>query len=249
MKRGRLEKGLVVMSKNSGMFTVDSDEGSATEVVITFHNTGHTRVASRYWVKRGEVSDPTAPDVCGVGYDSMKYGYKKTHQRSHLKCYSVWKDMIRRCYDDKHKASYKCYEDVYCCEDWKDFQEFAKWFYSNYKEGYELDKDLLKINNREYSPETCAFLPRSLNLFLVHTRGKDSVGVFFNERSGSYSAYCCDGKGKSINLGTVRDEKAAHLLYKEYKESLAKRLADEYFGKGMITEDVRDALYAFTVDA
>jgi hypothetical protein len=186
------------------------------------------------------------PCCYGVGFDSGKYGHRKTFNRIKLKPYSVWRDMIKRCYHQPYKDKNPSYQEVTCCESWKDYQEFAEWFVYNYQQGYELDKDVLVDGNQVYSPETCAFIPRALNLFKVHTRGKSNVGVCKSHCG--FTAYCNNGFGKTVNLGSSDSEQGATLLYKEYKESLAKKLADDYFSRGAIDIRVRDALYSFTIN-
>lgn len=111
--------------------------------------------------------------VYGVGYNSAKReGFPTKSNGKILKCYDAWRRMLQRCYDIQYKIDHPTYEGVVCCDDWKDYQNFAKWFYekSNYQEGFELDKDLLLIDNKMYSPKTCCFLPKEVNKTLS-TRG------------------------------------------------------------------------------
>jgi hypothetical protein len=65
------------------------------------------------------------------------------------------------------------YQDVFVCEEWHNFQVFAKWFYENYYkilgEIMNLDKDIIKKGNKIYGPEYCAFVPQTINKLLVKT--------------------------------------------------------------------------------
>ena len=185
--------------------------------------------------------DHLKPSTYGVGYDTGKYGFKKTHQRIHTKVYSVWKDMIFRCYSEKARD---CYRDCTVDPKWHDFQEFAKWFTERYQEGFELDKDILVNGNTVYSERTCCLVPKNLNLFKVHTKGKKYTGVVQNKH-GSYTTYCNNGKGETINLGTRSDIDSAFKLYKDYKENLAKTLARDYKSIDGFDERVYKALIDF----
>lgn len=82
----------------------------------------------------------------------------KFGRHSHREAYSVWYNMLRRCYDKANK-DFKYYSDVAVCIEWHDFQVFAQWFYDNRIVGYHLDKDKLSAPGcRMYSPSTCCFL-------------------------------------------------------------------------------------------
>lgn len=115
--------------------------------------------------------------VYGVGYNSaIRKGIPVKDGEKISKCYDVWRRMLQRCYDPQYKIDHPTYVGVGCCEDWKDYQNFAKWFYttSNFHSGFELDKDLLVQGNKIYSPETCCFLPSEINKTLS-TKGSVST--------------------------------------------------------------------------
>jgi hypothetical protein len=98
----------------------------------------------------------------GVGFNSHKYGYITSKHGRDTKAYSQWHSMIQRCYN-----GHVNYLDCTVCEEWLDFQEFAKWHevtYPNDGLAVELDKDIKVPGNRVYSPETCLFVTRAENL-------------------------------------------------------------------------------------
>ncbi|MGL4453317.1 MAG: hypothetical protein ACRCXT_14290 [Paraclostridium sp.] len=78
-----------------------------------------------------------------------------------LKSYSVWCDMLRRCYDSKCR-NYKWYgaKGIIVCDDWLLFSNFKKWYDENYIDGYVLDKDVKcrDLDSKIYSPENCSFI-------------------------------------------------------------------------------------------
>lgn len=74
--------------------------------------------------------------------------------------------MMNRCYGDKHKYSQYSYKGCTVCEEWHNYQNFAKWYEDNYyncEEELELDKDIIIYGNKLYSPETCLFVPKLVN--------------------------------------------------------------------------------------
>lgn len=168
------------------------------------------------------------------------------------KCYNVWKDMLRRGYSNSYKDKRPTYKDVTVCEEWFDYQSFAGWFYKNYKEGYQLDKDLIKKGNKVYCPEFCRFIPHDLNSLLVNTVGSSRnynlpLGVCWTKGRGKYTAWCNNGEGKTVNLGSRDTAGEAFNLYKVYKENLIKEKACNYYIKGVIDDILYESLLGYEV--
>ena len=117
--------------------------------------------------------------VLGKGiYRKGKYSFGK--KGNPTKEYSVWLSMLTRCYNSRFLKNNETYIGCEVCDEWLEFQNFAEWFHQNYKDGYQLDKDLLTKGNKIYSPETCCFVPQEINLLLVrrqNRRGKYPIGV------------------------------------------------------------------------
>ena len=86
--------------------------------------------------------------------------------------YRAWSGMAVRCSSVKERARRQTYDGVFCCEEWKLFSIFREWMLSQIWEGLELDKDILVFGNREYGPETCAFVPSYINCLLL---GSDAI--------------------------------------------------------------------------
>lgn len=95
--------------------------------------------------------------VYGVGFDSGGT-FIKTKGRAHTKVYSTWKSMLMRCYSENYHVKFPTYIDCYVCDEWLDFQVFAKWFCGNYVTGMQLDKDIKVDGNKIYGPEFCVFV-------------------------------------------------------------------------------------------
>ena len=76
------------------------------------------------------------------------------------------------------------YKDVTCCKDWLLFSNFKRWMEQQDWEGKELDKGIIVYGNKMYSPETCAFVSRTTNSFVLENgtaRGKCPLGVYWDK--------------------------------------------------------------------
>lgn len=83
--------------------------------------------------------------------------------------YSVWNGMISRCKTGgAFQRNQPNYIGVTVNKSWLEFNTFAKWYTSQegYVEGWDIDKDFLSTETREYGPDTCILLPRDVNLQL-----------------------------------------------------------------------------------
>ncbi len=141
-------------------------------VRAVFVNTGFEIKRSSHGIRLGQVRDKMIPSVCGVGFlGSGKYTVTK-HGKLTL-WYRKWHSMLSRCYLYSQFSKRKGYEDCYVCEEWHNFQNFAKWVEVNYpKDGsnYELDKDIKIKGNKVYSPNTCLFVSKFENISEAITR-------------------------------------------------------------------------------
>ena len=191
--------------------------------------------------------------VYEVGFNSGGFYPIMESPNVKSKCYNVWKDMLRRGYSKSYKDKRPTYKDVTVCEEWFDYQSFAEWFYNNHKEGYQLDKDLIKRGNKVYCPEFCRFIPHDLNSLLVNTAGSSRnynlpLGVCWSKDRDKYTAWCNNGEGKTVNLGSRDTAVEAFNLYKTYKENLIKEKACNYHTKGVIDDTLYESLLVYEVD-
>ena len=204
----------------------------------------HTRYQA---FKEGQIKCPYEPRHYGVGYiGDGEYNFK-----NHLHCYNTWIHMLSRCYSDIYQAKRPSYIGCEVCDEWLNYQNFAEWYYDNYyeleNEIMNLDKDILYKYNKIYSPETCIFVPQSINSLFIKSdaiRGELPIGV--SKRSNKYQARCCDGTRNRVCLGMYDTPEEAFYAYKEYKERLIKEIADNY--KNEIPVDLYEAMYKYEVD-
>ena len=196
-------------------------------------------------IKNGEVKNPNTPIVYGIGYSSIG----KYSQKEHRSAYRKWQGMLERCYSEKYQIKRPTYIGCSVSEDWFNFQVFANWFYdetNGYKEGYQLDKDILKKGNKIYSPETCCFVPQEINTLLVKNdskRGNLLIGV---RKNGNGFQARLNINGDTKIIGTYSTQEQAFLVYKEEKESYIKYLADKI--KDNISPKVYNALINYIVE-
>lgn len=194
--------------------------------------------------KIGQIKNKNTPVVCGVGY----FGYGDYSEKNNLICYGAWKGMISRCYHVNSASKNPTYSDCSVHPDWHNFQVFAKWFYNNYKDGFQLDKDILFKGNRVYSAKNCCFVPKDINVLFTSgkkIRGNNYIGVFRTKNNKKYSAQISINS-KNIYLGTFSTEIDAFLEYKKEKEKNIKIVANKH--KSNIIPECYNALMNWTID-
>lgn len=184
----------------------------------------------------------------GVGYFDLENVGEMTPLK--IKARSYWRAMLQRCYDKKFLEKHPTYQGCYVCEEWLTFSNFLKWFEKNYKEGYELDKDLLSgKENKIYSPETCCFLPHELNGLICRCNGlrRDGLPIGVRKNNRSYSAELRKTM-KTVKVGHFPTIEEAFNAYKEAKEAYIKELAQKHFDSGNINKKVYDAFINYKVE-
>ena len=187
-------------------------------------------------------------------YKSRDKNGKKT------KCYNTWKHMLTRVYNKKYKEKHPTYENCTICEEWLNFQNFAKWYEENYYEvegqRMHLDKDILIKGNKMYSSETCVFVPQRINeLFTKNNRirGDYPIGITYHKRDKVLDVRCSiydnnTHSKKLVNIKRLPLDKPflAFTYYKNFKENYIKEVADEY--KDRIPKELYDAMYRYEVE-
>ena len=191
--------------------------------------------------------------VYGFGINDYDGNVKYDHV--HIPSYHTWVEMLKRCLSDVFKNLHNTYNDCACCDEWRSFKTFKKWFddpSNGYKDGYCLDKDILVKGNKIYSPDTCCFVPNEINILLCKsnkTRGKMPVGVTERKMVNGYKyAAYLNENGKRRHLGTFNTPEEAFQSYKSAKEAHIKEVATQYFNDGKITKKVYDALMKYEVE-
>ena len=149
---------------------------SALEIVVKFVGTGFSTVTNAGNIRQGSVKDPYVPSTFGVGF--LGFGkHKANSRRMRSTAYVCWHNMIKRCYCKKYQEKQPWYSGCSVVKSWHNFQNFAEWYYDNYVDGFELDKDIKVFGNKVYSPEFCQFVPPQVNRshkssYTLRARGK-----------------------------------------------------------------------------
>ena len=230
--------GKILKSKNSGDFKIVKYNNSRN-VEIQFLNTGFEMVVQLTNIKSGSVKDPYSPSVYGVGILGTKYPISEGG-RDTKEC-ALWKNMLKRCYNDDCKKKQPTYEDCEASENFKYYEYFYEWCHSQIGFGndgngnpFQLDKDLLVKGNKVYSENTCVFIPREVNSLLIKreaSRGEYLIGVCWCSKDKAFIAQVRKNKGKREWLGYFKTEIEAFNAYKTAKESFVKEQAEKWKGK------------------
>ena len=169
----------------------------------------------------------------GVGVNDADYAVRPVVNGVKLMdpAYQSWVSMLKRAYDQKFHEKQPTYSDVTVCKDWHSFSVFRDWWLENYREGWQLDKDILAPGNREYGPDVCIYVPQRLNNFTIDRRagrGELPIGVSFCKQTGKYRSHCCNPiTGKQDSIGRFATPEAAYVAWLKYKLALADKLKSE----------------------
>lgn len=152
--------------------------------------------------------------VYGVGINDAQWDGRG---RSDDHRYRTWSRMLGRCYSPGYLALYPTYQDCSVDPDWLRFSNFKKWMDAQRWQGMVLDKDLLVLGNKIYSPETCLFIPAWINSLLANLSTKNRelpMGVHMHGKSflAKYKSF-----GKTINIGSFDIPEHAHIAYRTHR--------------------------------
>lgn len=158
---------------------------------------------------------------CAVNDSTRQISWQEQGKRKICPVFTLWRNMLRRCYDPRSWVKHPTYEAVEVAEEWLRFSSFESWVkMQNWDEKSQLDKDLLG-DGLLYGPDTCCFIPRELNSALQPARGVYMLGVSYQEQSTSrpYIARVQNGP-RRIFLGNFETEDAAHRAWQTAKAGI-----------------------------
>lgn len=221
-------------------------------VKVMFYEPAFVTTCETGDLRKGKVKNPLYPNVCGVGYIGIgEYSSKD------VRAYCLWLSMLKRSYSEDFKTRFPSYKNVTVCEDWHNFQNFAKWCYSqpllNAKDdkghSYHLDKDILSKGNKIYSPETCCFVPREINnLYMEYTKnyGKVTTRVSVSNNGDKFKARIMI-LGKNVNLGQYDTMEEAVNSYNTAKKEHMSDVIQKWSGKidEKVTKELVNTLLSF----
>lgn len=164
--------------------------------------------------------------VCGVGINDADYPVTWHEKQKRCKCpyYRVWENMLYRCYGKNSKS---CYNSITVCTEWLTFSMFKAWMENQDWRGNVLDKDL--FNGKEYSPESCVFLPSEINEFIAESSNNTLLnGVHYDKARSKFKTEPRNPlTGKRI-FKRFDSEIEAHNFWKRVKKDIAEELVEVY---------------------
>lgn len=168
--------------------------------------------------------------IYGIGINDADYQVDLRLGGLRVRCpyFTTWSNMLKRCYNKKTLMKNSTYDNTNVCFEWLTFSNFKTWMETQNWEGRELDKDLLG-DGKLYSPETCVFVDRLTNCFLLDCkkrRGQYKLGVDIYKPNGKFRARCSNPFTNTVeHLGYFFSEDDAHNQWKKRKKELAIQLA------------------------
>jgi len=235
-----------------------TNEGYAFEVIskistknrlIRFLEGGYEKIVDTKSILTMQIKNPFHRSIEGIGYFGVG-DYKGTDETGKSSAmYYSWRDMIRRCY--VKSESNRNYVNVTVCDDWHNFQNFAK-FYVDTKPSikgidFRLDKDLLQngVENKVYSPSSVVWIPKEINSFLTNNQPRHNIsgyiGVSENTgKKGYWRAQINDyDTGKYICIKyDCKSKEEAYELYKEYRAKNAEKVKVYLRSLNYLSEDI-----------
>lgn len=126
----------------------------------------------------------------------------------------LWRNMIDRCYNEKHPA-YKNYgaKGVIVCDEWKTLDGFietidkvAGWEYSAFINGeLALDKDRVKSGNKVYAPELCCFVTKEENNRIKPNQQRIVIATSPSGEQYEFSNQSLFAKQHNLRQSTIAD--------------------------------------------
>ena len=142
--------------------------------------------------------------------------------------YKYWQAMFGRCYNQATQNNQPTYKGCTVHEDWHLYSKFKDWVLTQDWVGKHLDKDILIEGNKIYSPDTCVFVNKLTNSFIINPsryKGVRKTGV--TQVDSKYVAFCNDPfKRYKDYLGTFKMEDEAHEAWRSKKLEYAHEVVE-----------------------
>lgn len=161
--------------------------------------------------------------VYGVGINDADYPVQYSTNGVRVSCpfYKRWLNVLERTQSNNRTPAYK---DCTIEPSWLKFSNFKKWMEQQDWQNKDLDKDLLIPNNKHYGPDTCLFVPRSINGLLVKSKKtKTFIGVY--KHNNKFKARC-SVENRSIYIGTYPTREEAAHAYNVFKSNHLRSVAE-----------------------
>ena len=185
----------------------------------------HQALVKLYSIRLGKIANPYAPTVKGMGYLGVgKYNVKEGGMQT--VAYTRWKYIVTRSYGANPTTT--------MCDEWLNYQVFAKWFNDIFITIPESVNTrlvgTLDINQvAHYSPNTAHVVPVAVSSFLVAIKDKKNVGISpsIGKHQTNYSVTVSTDKGY-CNMGTYVTKEEAQEVYNRCVEKVISNIADTH---------------------
>lgn len=163
--------------------------------------------------------------VRGVGVNDAPF-----HTTVKVKSYQKWLNIFGRCYGSNH-PKHELYAGCTVDPQWHSFMTFKEWFDLHDREGWHLDKDLLKPGNRVYGPDHCVMIPAYINDGITRLNAKGWTFSTDCKRKKPYQVVVC-----GVKMGRYATEDEAHEAWKTGRKAHIQTMINRY-----LLEDKPDA--------
>ena len=230
---------MVRLNKNLDFNIFDYKELEKYGVEYSFTSTG----------KKRDEAEGDNTKIYGHGFSSepIKGEVRKN------KIYKAWISILRECYGKSKEVK----KNFTICDEWLDFVNFRKWYQDNYYESDEerviLTRNLIKLDNTHYSPETCIFAPQRI-VAAMRTNFQKSydingeplpLGITYKKDTRKYNL-SVTYDDKHINVACSNCVEDLLPLARMAKEKELRRIAELY--KSKIPERLYNAILNFDFD-
>lgn len=190
--------------------------------------------------KSGQIKNPYDKCLYGVGaIGDGKFKVKVETNGEYTQEYTAWVNMLKRCYYKRDNAANKAYlEKCVVCDEWLNFQNFAKW-YVNHKydvnERLHVDKDIKNPCSKIYAPENCILVPQRINMLFMNKLNKRGLPNGITKYKNGYLS-----KYNEEELGVYQTIDDAYKVYACRKKAEIISIANEY--KNIIPYEIYNLL-------
>ena len=245
VKKG--EEGSIYKTNQCGELIILQYE-SALKVHVKFLETGYETTARISNIVDGKVKDLLTKTVYGEGVLGEKV-FKVDGK--YPKTFWLWRNMLKRCYDQTTQKAYKCYEGCTVSDSFKYYPYFKEWCEKQIgfnNEDWQLDKDILGESSKTYSEDVCAFVPREINCLNSWNKNNTQDDILGVSHAGYLNKYKTSVRvnNSSKHIGVFDTILEAFQAYKEAKEQHIKDVANKW--KDQIDPRVYTALMNYQVE-
>lgn len=184
--------------------------------------------------------------VRGVGVNDAPYLTQPTIGGRLVKCpaYSVWENMLKRCYDPAVAKRQPAYIGCTVCEEWHSFMSFRAWLTQHPDwQNRQVDKDILYPGNKMYSPDTCLLVPAHVNTLFTQGGNRQAANTGLpmgvHPQGKRYLARLSAG-GKWLHIGSYPTIAEAHAAYRSAKLDYALCVAMDYLDEPRLFDAIID---------